>query len=141
MNGLAVLKTNDRFKDVGLLAVRLGIAFGFIFPGIMKVSNPANLANMMSQMMGMDPSMLTQLVFAIGVFEILSGILVAIGLITRVAAIFQLVILIGAQAMFGFNYTQGPAIWKDPSMLGVAILLLLYGSGRFSIDAFISRKR
>ncbi len=141
MKRSAILKTSDRFRDLGLLAVRLGMAFGFIFPGIMKVINPENLATMMVQMTNMDVSMLTQLVFTIGVFEILSGILVAIGLITRPAAIFQIIILIGAQAMFGFNYTQGPAIWKDPSMLGVAILLLLYGAGRFSIDALISRKR
>ena len=141
MNGLDILKTNDKLKDLGLLAVRLGMAFGFIFPGVMKVSNPANLAQMMSQMMSMDLTMLTQLVFTIGVFEILSGILIAVGLITRAAAIFQIIILIGAQTMFGFDYTQGPAIWKDPSMLGVAILLLLYGSGRFSIDRLISGKR
>lgn len=55
--------------------------------------------------------------------------------------IFQIVILIGAQSIFGFDYTEGPAIWKDPGLLGLAILLLLTGGARFSIDHLISTKK
>jgi len=29
---------------------------------------------------------------------------------------------------------MGPAIWKDPAMLGMAVLLFLYVSGKFGID-------
>jgi len=47
----------------------------------------------------------------------------------------------GAQVMFGFDFTAGPAIWKDPTLLGVAILLLLYGSGKFSLDYRISKSK
>jgi hypothetical protein len=42
--------------------------------------------------------------------------------------------------MFGFDFTTGPAIWKDPTMLGVAIGLVIYGSGKFGIDFLISKK-
>ena len=52
----------------------------------------------------------------------------------------MIIILVGAQAMFGFIYTQGPAIWKDPGLLGLAILLLISGAGKFSIDYFISKR-
>jgi len=91
--------------------------------------------------MGIEPTTATPLAFGIGVFEILSGILIALGLVTGPVAIFQIAILIGSQVMFGFDYTQGPAIWKEPALLGIVILFLLYGAGRFSIDNLISKPR
>jgi hypothetical protein len=42
--------------------------------------------------------------------------------------------------MFGFDFTKGPAIWKDPSMLGLAIMLTLSGSGKIGIDYIIAKK-
>ena len=75
-----------------------------------------------------------------GSLELLFGILIAIGLLTRLSAAFMIIILISSQAMFSFNYTQGPAIWKDPGLLGLAILLLLSGAGKFSIDYLISKR-
>ncbi len=91
-------------------------------------------------MVGMDPMMATNLALVIGFFELLSGIFVLIGLITRPAAIFQIVILIGALSMFGLDFSQGPGIWKDPALIGVAIMLVLNGSGKFGIDYLISKK-
>jgi len=73
--------------------------------------------------------------------KILSGILIWIGLITRIAAAYQLIVLIGAQLMFGFDFTMGPAIWKDPALIGITIMLLLYGSGKFGLDYRISKSK
>jgi len=52
----------------------------------------------------------------------------------------MIMILISSQVMFGFIYTQGPAIWKDPGLLGLAILLLLSGAGKFSVDHWIAKR-
>jgi len=62
-------------------------------------------------------------------------------LITRIAAAYQLVVLIGALFMFGFDFTMGPGIWKDPALIGIAIMLLLYGSGKFGLDHRISKSK
>ena len=140
MKAIAILQSSEILKDFGMLAARVGIALTFVWAGMNKVNNPAGIGQML-QSMGMEPAMAMQLALGIGIFETLSGILVAVGLITRPAAIFQIVILIGAQAIFGFDYTQGPAIWKDPALFGIAILLLLYGAGRFSIDHLISNRQ
>lgn len=133
-------RLTGRLADFGLLAARLGMGFAFIWPGINKVSNPAGIAGML-QSMGMGSEMALQLTFTIGVLEMLSGVLVSIGLVTRLSAAFQIIILIAAQAVFGFNYTQGPAIWKDPGLLGIAILLLFAGAGRLGMDGMISKRR
>jgi len=92
--------------------------------------------------MGLESLIAIQLATLIGTLEIISGLFIAIGIMTRPSAIFQIVILIGAQAIFGFNYTEGPAIWKDPGLLGLAILLFLTGGARYSsVDHSISKKR
>ena len=84
--------------------------------------------------------MASSMAMLIGILEIVSGILILSGFLTRPAALFQVVILVGAMIMFGFDFTAGPGIWKDPTMLGVAICLVIYGSGKFGIDLLISNK-
>jgi uncharacterized membrane protein YphA (DoxX/SURF4 family) len=116
------------------------MAFAFIWPGLNKLSDPSGIGQMI-QTIGLESVTAIQLATFIGTLEIVSGIFIALGFITRPSAIFQIVILIGAQAIFGFNYTEGPAIWKDPGLLGLAILLFLTGGARFSVDHLISRKR
>ena len=127
--------------NVGLLAVRLGLGAGFLWAGINKVSDPAAFGMMLQNMAGIDPMMAPNMALLIGSLEILSGILIWIGLITRIAAAYQLIVLIGAQVMFGFDFTMGPAIWKDPALIGIAIMLLLYGSGKFGLDYRISKSK
>ncbi len=127
--------------NVGLLAVRLGLGAGFLWAGINKVSDPAAFGMMLQNMAGIDPMMAPNMALLIGSLEILSGVLLWIGLITRVAVGYQLVVLVGAQFMFGFDFTMGPAIWKDPALIGITIMLLLYGSGKFGLDHLISKSK
>jgi len=127
--------------NVGLLAVRLGLGAGFLWAGINKVTDPEGFGMMLQNMAGIDPMMAPNMALLIGGLEILSGVLIWIGLITRIAAAYQLVVLIGALFMFGFDFTMGPGIWKDPALIGIAIMLLLYGSGKFGLDHRISKSK
>jgi len=136
-----IFKTNTgRLMDIGILILRVGISFGFIWAGIGKVSDPVIFGQMLQSMVGIDPMMSTNMAIIIGTAELISGTLIFVGLFTRFAAIFQIIILIGAMVMFGFDFTQGPAIWKDPSMLGLTIMLALSGSGKIGIDHIIAKK-
>ena len=127
--------------NIGLLAARLGLGAGFLWAGINKVADPAAFGMMLQNMAGIDPMMAPNMALLIGGLEILSGVLIWIGLITRIAVAYQLVVLIGAQVMFGFDFTMGPAIWKDPALIGITIMLLLYGSGKFGLDYLISKNK
>jgi len=127
--------------NVGLLAARLGLGAGFLWAGINKVIDPEGFGMMLQNMAGIDPMMAPNMALLIGSLEILSGVLIWLGLITRIAAVFQLIVLIGAQLMFAFDFTLGPAIWKDPALIGIAIMLLLYGSGKFGLDYRISKSK
>ncbi|MCH7876846.1 MAG: DoxX family protein [Thaumarchaeota archaeon] len=131
---------SENKSAASLLVIRIGIAFVFFWAGYGKVSDPAGVGMMLNNMVGIQPEMATSMALMIGVLEIVSGALVLSGLLTRPAAIFQTAILIGSMVMFGFDFTTGPTIWKDPAILGVAIGLVIYGSGKFGIDFLISKK-
>ena len=143
MKIINILQTpqSKNFINVGLLAVRLGIGFAFLWAGINKVIDPQGFGQMLHGMAGIDPIIATNMTLMIGISEIIAGILVSTGFITRLAVAIQIIILIGAQMMFGFDFTAGPAIWKDPTLIGVAIMLFLYGSGKFSLDYRISMSK
>jgi uncharacterized membrane protein YphA (DoxX/SURF4 family) len=130
----------QRLVDCALLAARLGMAFVFIFPGINHTVSPEKLGQGVEMITHFSSVTATNIAFVLGVDEIISGILIALGLITRIVGPFQIFILVGAMVMFGFDFTKGPAIWKDPGLLGLAIIFTLYGSGRFSMDNLISKK-
>ncbi|PBO84285.1 MAG: hypothetical protein COA77_10315 [Thaumarchaeota archaeon] len=137
----AFLKPVSENKSAAsLLVIRIGLAFTFFWAGYGKASDPAGFGMMLQNMVGIQPEMATSMALMIGILEIVSGALILSGLLTRPAAMFQVVILIGAMVMFGFDFTTGPAIWKDPTILGVAIGLVIYGSGKFGIDSLISNK-
>ncbi|MEK0335984.1 MAG: DoxX family protein [Nitrosopumilus sp.] len=131
---------SENKSAASLLVIRIGIAFTFFWAGYGKASDPAGFGMMLQNMAGIQPEMATSMALMIGILEIISGALVLSGLLTRPAAIFQTAILIGSMVMFGFDFTTGPAIWKDPAILGVAIGLVIYGSGKFGIDFLISKK-
>jgi len=131
---------SENKSAASLLVIRIGIAFTFFWAGYGKASDPAGFGMMLNNMVGIQPEMATSMALMIGILEITSGALVLSGLLTRPAAIFQTAILIGSMVMFGFDFTTGPAIWKDPAILGVAIGLVIYGSGKFGIDFLISKK-
>lgn len=129
---------SDNRAAASLLVIRIGMAFAFFWAGSGKVSNPAGFGMVLQNMAGIDPSMTSSISMMIGVLEIFSGVLILIGFLTRPASIFHVIVLVGAMVMFGFDFTTGPAIWKDPTMLSVAIGLVLYGSGKFGIDNIIA---
>jgi len=69
--------------------------------------------------------------------HLVGGILIAIGLITRVAIGFQLPILIGA--VFFVNITRGltflnSELWISIAVLVMLLVFLVVGSGRYSLD-------
>jgi uncharacterized membrane protein YphA (DoxX/SURF4 family) len=75
------------------------MAFAFIWPGLNKLSDPSGIGEMI-QTIGLEPLLAIQLATFIGTLEIVSGLFIAVGFMTRPSAIFQIVILVGAEAIF-----------------------------------------
>lgn len=72
--------------------------------------------------------------------HLVGGLLIAVGLVTRIAIAFQLPVLIGA--VFFVNITRGltplnSELWLSVLVLMLLILFFIIGSGRFSLDEWM----
>lgn len=83
----------------------------------------------------------------VGTFEILCGILILLGLVTRLASIPLITIMIVAISTTKIPILRDQGFWNmmhaartDWSMLIGSLFLLIRGGGSWSIDQFIIRK-
>jgi putative oxidoreductase len=141
-------RTAPRVADVGLLVVRLTLAYIFIYHGARRLfgwfDGPGldRSADYFAHTAHLHPGTF----FAVmgGLVEFGGGIALALGLFSRLAgaAIFgdMMMAIITVTHADGFNSTAG-AGWELNLALGVlALVPAFFGSGRFSIDALIERR-
>ena len=141
-------RTAPRVADVGLLIVRLTLAFIFIYHGSRRLfgwfDGPGldRSADYFAHSAHLHPGTL----FAVmgGSIELFGGIALALGLFSRLAglAIFgdMMMAIITVTHANGFNATAGVG-WELNLALGVlALWPAFFGSGRISIDALLERR-
>ena len=136
---IKIIRTNN----TPTLICRMVVGLVFVSEGVQKYLFPDALGSGRFAKIGFsDPSFWA---YFTGAFEIVCGILILIGLITRLAAIPLLIIMAVA-----FITTKYP-ILIDKGLLAMAheyrtdfamtfllIFLLIYGGGKYSIDKKIS---
>src|SRR5215207_5912595 len=123
--------------DAGLLVVRLFAGLGLALAhGVGKLPpSPRFLAGV--EEMGFPAPVLFG--WAAALAEAVGGALIAAGLLTRPSALFVLFTMLVAAFL-----REGPAFAdKEKPLLyaAVALLLLLAGAGRYSLDAALRRRR
>jgi uncharacterized membrane protein YphA (DoxX/SURF4 family) len=72
--------------------------------------------------------------------HLFGGLLITLGLLTRAAILFQIPVLLGAVIFFnlpqGLSYAE---LYQSLIALVLSVVILMYGSGRFSIDQYMKR--
>ena len=85
----------------------------------------------------------TQLAVAWG--EFLGGLALAVGLLTRVAALGLIIIQVGAicvvTAPRGFHFEKGGGYEYNLALLAMCLALLIMGAGAWSVDHMLARRR
>jgi putative oxidoreductase len=112
--------------------VRVVLGLVFVIKGLSFITNPAgSLENAPSVFLSLGA--LHYVIFA----HVVGGLLIMMGVATRIAVLFQLPILVwalfAAGAAFGIAY--GPII-LTLILLILSIMILVYGSGSWSVDAY-----
>lgn len=149
-----IFRTKTEWIDFGILALRLGLAGLMLFAGITKFVGmlPTGTFVVFTQA-GISEGVAKPLVSVVGVFEILTGIALILGLLVRLAAVPILAItlwVLAATSVFQaimssvFQGAGQPAALggdlgvfftvKDVAVVGAALLLLICGAGKFSLD-------
>jgi uncharacterized membrane protein YphA (DoxX/SURF4 family) len=129
-----------------VVIIRLMVGGVFLSEGIQKFMFPAEVgAGRFAKIGFPSPEIVAPLV---GCCEIACGILVLLGLLTRVAAIPLMMVMLTAIATTKIPILLEQGFWKmaheartDWSMLLGAIFLLIVGAGPWSLDALATQGR
>ena len=118
---------------------RLLLALLFIVSGLTKITNPGPAA----QMFG-ETNLPGSLVMPVGVFELVAGALLAIGLMTRLVSIL-LAAWVLLTIFFFYNRfadpVEGPLAAASTAIIGGLLMTFAYGQMRGSYDHMRARRR
>ena len=140
------MKNQQLFKTTDLasiILIRLMVGVVFLSEGIQKFVFPADRGAGRFQKIGIsNPDFWGPFV---GSFEILCGLLILAGFVTRLAAFPLIVIMLVAIATTKIDILQQDGIWEmlhasrtDWSMLMGSLFLLIMGGGKWSVDNQLS---
>jgi putative oxidoreductase len=128
----------EKLRPLALLLLRWGLALVFIFHGYPKLFGKTAVFVSAFKDIGLP----AYLVYLVGAVEVLGGLLLILGLFTRVAALFLLLDM-GA-ALWKYNFNEGLYAVRDyelPLVLALAVLLLATtGAGPLSLDRLVFRR-
>ncbi|MBN1789389.1 MAG: DoxX family protein [Bacteroidales bacterium] len=139
---IAIFKTVDDYRSV---MPRLIVGLVFLSEGIQKFIFPELTGAGRFEKIGFaNPEFLASFVAS---FEIVCSVFILIGLSVRIAAIPLLIIMITAIATTKIPILLGKGFWSmaheartDFAMTMLIVFLLIYGSGKLSIDSVIQQR-
>jgi len=126
------------------ILIRLIVGVVFLSEGIQKFLFPSVRGMGRFEKIGLpSPEFLGSMV---GAFEIICGVLILLGLFTRLASMPLIIIMFVALAVTKADVFSDRGFWEmmhasrtDWSMLLGSIFLLIKGGGKWSIDHFLTR--
>lgn len=133
-------------NSVATFLIRLMVGVVFLSEGIQKFLFPALRGAGRFEKIGLpSPELLGPLVAS---FEILCGILLLLGLFTRLATLPLLIIMLAALFTTKLPILLNDGFWEmmhasrtDWSMVIGSIFLFIKGGGKYSLDRFLVKKR
>lgn len=128
-------------RDMAIEALRIYLGIALFIKGVQFLTNEKVAAEFFSMLT--LPFFHIFSIHVVGLVHIAGGALLAMGLITRIAALIQVPILFGA--VFFVHFQQGLFTKEQNLELVILVLFLLlvfvvYGGGRLSIDYEIDKR-
>ena len=133
----------DAHRELIFELVRIYLGLGLFAKGLFFVTHPGDITTLLART-DVPLSIDTMIIgHAVAIAHLCGGVMVAVGLVTRLAAAVQLPILFGA--VFLVHLREG--FFGADQNLEVALLVLfllaltvVHGGGRLSVDSYLSRK-
>jgi putative oxidoreductase len=133
-----LLQTLEKNRETAYSIVRIYLGIALFVRGIILFADPAAITTLSgAQEMYMWHS------YIVGA-HLIGGLLLALGILTRIAALFQIPILLGAVFFIHIKQgliTGGQSLELAGLVLVLLFVYLLFGSGKYSIDKAISDKK
>jgi putative oxidoreductase len=119
----------------GPLPIRILAGIAFIAHGIPKLADPAMTQGFFGNI-GLPP----ELAIPIGLLEVIGGIALLVGLVTRIASILLIIEMIGSSIVAKLSEGFVGGFELDLLLMSVAISLLLTGPGKISVEYDILKR-
>lgn len=130
-----LLRSKPTYVNFGMLVLRLALGISMAYHGYLKfLSGAEGLYKVGSMLAPLGVSGSYELLGTFAAFsELLGGILVAIGLFTRLGSLLLVGVLFTATML---HVDAGFFSWDYPSQMGFSALAIFFmGGGRYSVDA------
>ena len=128
----------DTHQSKWLSLLRIIVGFIIFFKGLYFIQNTEALNAMIAN--SKVSIYAVALTHYVALAHLMGGILIVIGLVTRLAILFQIPILLGAiifvNAQKGF-YSIHSELWFSILVLALLLFILVFGSGKLSLDSFM----
>ena len=135
-----LLRSKPTFTNLGILVLRLALGISMSYHGYLKfMSGAEGLYKVGAMLSPLGISGSYELFGTFAAFsELLGGILVALGLFTRLGSLLLAGVLFTATIL---HLDAGFFSWDYPSQMGFAALAIFFmGGGRYSVDAALFGK-
>jgi putative oxidoreductase len=128
----------ERHRDLWMDALRIYMGVALFTKGVMFVKDTTALLDSMKEYS--IPMSSIALVHYVAMAHLAGGALLAIGLLTRLAAAVQVPVLLGAVLFVHGKdglFTRAGSLELDLLVLFVLVLLTICGGGRLSVDHYV----
>ena len=133
----------DTYRNVAFDLLRIYLGLGLLVRGVLFLTNPAFYIELVEPA---ERTWLTSggLITLVGLVHVVGGLMLAVGLLTRLAALMQIPILTGALFLVhlqGGLFTGRQSFEFSALVLFLLVLVFLYGSGPWSLDQSLARQQ
>jgi putative oxidoreductase len=137
--GVRAILASEPFANLLLLTSRILLAGPFLIFGVMKYINQAKMMAYVER-----AGIPGEVLYFIIPYQVLCGLAIALGFKTRWAAFLLGGFCIVAPILYHMEWTRSgelAAFTKDFATAGGFAILWLHGPGKFSLDAWLARRR
>ena len=126
-------------KLLDLIRILLGVFL--LFRGILFYDNMAYLRDMIieAKLVNLSSGAITALLYYVTYAHLVGGVLIFLGLFTRLASLIQIPIVFAAVFLVNIpNKAVNSELWLSILILALLLLFVIVGSGPLSLDRFLT---
>ena len=126
----------EKLAQYGPLPIRILAGIAFIIHGLPKLSDIAGTEDFFANMVGLPAAM----ALPIGLLEVIGGIALLVGALTRIASILLIIEMIGSTIVAKLSRGFVGGYELDLLLMAISISLLLTGPGRISVELNVLKR-
>ncbi len=134
-----LIEWTDAHRDVAFDLVRMYLGIGLFVRGWLFITDSSTLMSLLADT-GESTFISAALVHYVALVHLCGGLLMAFGLLTRVAALVQIPVLVGAVFLVHLDdglLASGQSLEFSALVLFLLVMTFFHGSGRLSLDYYL----